>query len=187
MPGSQNRDRLINAMFLVFFEVIHPALLDQLHDPTRIQVDTKADSLAVLGEMLDGKSQTSRPTRPEHQPVRTLGKIFVRKGIAEQLVIGPVILDYNATFRNSRRSAGFKHVSRLVGVPFWNPPSYGATTQPLVFKMRKFFEIVKRLHISQRIEFKFSFLLKPEGASGILTKMPMHRFQGMFIESIPGI
>ena len=60
VPGAEDRDRLIDAVLLVRFEVLHPALLDQLDDPPRIEIDAEADAAAVLGEMLDRQPQPPR-------------------------------------------------------------------------------------------------------------------------------
>src|SRR5690606_40460135 len=40
---------LIDAVLFVGFEVIHPALLDELDDPPGVEVDTKANPTAKLG------------------------------------------------------------------------------------------------------------------------------------------
>ena len=49
VPGREDRQRLVDAVLLVRFEVLHPALLDQLHDPPRIEVDAEADAAADTG------------------------------------------------------------------------------------------------------------------------------------------
>ena len=63
---------------LVRFEVLAPALLDQLDDPARIEIDAEADAAAVLGEVLDRQPQPPRPGRAEHQPVRALREELFR-------------------------------------------------------------------------------------------------------------
>src|SRR5690606_12325051 len=72
VTGRQDRDRLIDAVLLVLFEVFHPPLLDQLHDPARIEIDAEADAAAILTQMLDRQTQPTRTRRTEHQPVRPL-------------------------------------------------------------------------------------------------------------------
>ena len=70
VAGAENRDRLIDAMLLVRFELLHPAFFDELDDPARIEIDAEADAAAMLGQMLDGQPQPPRAGRAEHQPVR---------------------------------------------------------------------------------------------------------------------
>ena len=84
VPGGEDRERLVDAVLLVRFEVLHPALLDELDDPPRIEVDAEADAAAILGQMLDRQPQPPRAAGAEHQPVRPLGKILVGQRVAEQ-------------------------------------------------------------------------------------------------------
>ena len=74
VAGAEDRDRLVDAMLLVGFEVLHPALLDQLDDPARIEIDAEANAAAMLGQMLDRQPQPPRARGAQHQPVRALGK-----------------------------------------------------------------------------------------------------------------
>ena len=72
VAGAEDRDRLVDDVVLVGLEVIHPALLDQLDDPARIEIDREADAAAVLRQMLDRQPQPARTARPQHQPVGAL-------------------------------------------------------------------------------------------------------------------
>ena len=78
VAGAKDRQRLVDAVLLVRFEVLHPALLDELDDPARIEIDAEADAAAMLGQVLDRQPQPPRAGRAEHQPVRALGKVLRR-------------------------------------------------------------------------------------------------------------
>src|SRR5207245_7902721 len=43
--------------------MLHPAFLDQLHDPSGIEVDAQADSAAELGQVLDRQPQSRSEER----------------------------------------------------------------------------------------------------------------------------
>ena len=88
--GRQDRHRLIDDVLLVGLEVLHPALLDELDDPARIEIDAEADAAAVLAQVLDRQPQPARAGRAEHQPVRSLGEVLVGQRVAEHLVVDPV-------------------------------------------------------------------------------------------------
>ena len=57
-------------MFLVGLQVLHPALLDELDHPARVEIDAEADAAAMMGQVLDRQTQPPRAGRAEHQPVR---------------------------------------------------------------------------------------------------------------------
>ena len=71
VAGAEDRDRLVDAMLLVGFELLHPALLDQLDDPPRIEIDAETDAAAMLGQVFDRQPQPPRAGGAEHQPIRT--------------------------------------------------------------------------------------------------------------------
>ena len=56
----KNRDGLIDDVILVSVQVFAPALLDQLDHPSRIEIDTEADSAADLREVFDAEAETAR-------------------------------------------------------------------------------------------------------------------------------
>ena len=66
MAGGEDCDRLIDTMFLVFFQVLHPAFFDQLHDPAGIEVDAEADAVPMLGQVLNRQSQTAGAAGAKH-------------------------------------------------------------------------------------------------------------------------
>ena len=115
VPGAEDRDRLIDAVLLVRFEVLHPALLDELDDPPRIEIDAEANAAAMLGQVLDRQPQPPRAGRAEHQPVRAQRKILLRQRVAEQRVVDAKVFDRDAALRDAGRAARFEHVDRLVG------------------------------------------------------------------------
>ena len=121
MSRGQHGDSLVDAVLLVFFQVFHPSLFDQLDDPARIQVDAETDAAAMLSQMLDGQSQPTRSARTEHQPVGSLGKVLVRQGVAEKFIVFPMIFNHHTALRNSRGAARFKHKRRLAGMSLWAP------------------------------------------------------------------
>src|SRR4029079_17951867 len=61
--GLQNGDRLLDHVILVGLQMLAPALLDQLDDPSRVEIDAKADAAAILRQMLDGETQPARTRR----------------------------------------------------------------------------------------------------------------------------
>ena len=83
VAGAEDRDRLIDDVILVGLQVLGPALLDQLDDPARIEVDAEADAAAMLRQVLDRQPQPARAGRAEHQPVRALRKLVVGQRVAE--------------------------------------------------------------------------------------------------------
>ncbi len=69
VAGGEHGNRLIDAVLLIFFQVIHPALFDELDHPPRIEVDAKADAATVLRQVLHSQTQPPRATGAEHQPI----------------------------------------------------------------------------------------------------------------------
>src|SRR5260221_14167238 len=117
-------------MFLVGAQVLHPAFLDELDHPARVEVDAEANAAAILAQMLDGQSQPPRSGWPEHQPVSALGEILLRKTFAEHLVIDAKVVHDDTTLGNPGRAAGFEYEDRLL-LPLLPlpppPPSPGQT------------------------------------------------------------
>ena len=84
VPGREDRQRLVDAVLLVRLQVLHPALLDELDDPPRIEIDAEADAAAVLARCSTASRSRRGPLGPEHQPVGPLGKILVGQRVAEK-------------------------------------------------------------------------------------------------------
>ena len=75
VPGREDRDGLVDAVLLVRFQVLHPALLDQLDDPARIQVDAEADAAAILRQVFHRQPQSRAvPTGPASASSTLVGK-----------------------------------------------------------------------------------------------------------------
>jgi hypothetical protein len=146
------RDRLVDAVLLVGLQMLHPALLDQFDHPAGIEVDTEADTAAILGEVLNREPEPPRPGRPEHQPVGSRRKKLLGQCVAEHLVVGAEVAGVVSRFRDAGRAAGLEDVGRLVGQTFRHPATDRAAAQPLVFKRRKLFQVVEAFHLGERIE-----------------------------------
>ena len=162
MVGRQDCDCLVDAMLLVLFKMFHPSLLDQFDHPTRVEVDTEANSSSILAEVFNGKSQATGAGGAEHQPIRTFRKIFVGKGVAKEFVIDPEVIDHNAAFGDSCRPTGLEDVGRFSCEAFWNPAFNRATAEPLVFEHRELLQVIKAFDFFERIKFQFRFFSKPE-------------------------
>src|SRR5437588_326675 len=64
--GGEDGDGLIDDVVLIRLQVLHPAFLDDLDDPARVEIDAEADAAAELGEMLDRQAQAARARGAEH-------------------------------------------------------------------------------------------------------------------------
>ena len=87
VAGREHRHRLVDHVFLVQLELVHRAALDELDDPTRVEVDAEADAAAVLAEVLDCEPESAGAGRTEHQPVRALREVRVGQRLGEALVV----------------------------------------------------------------------------------------------------
>jgi hypothetical protein len=181
---GEDCDRLIDAMLLVGFEVLHPALFDELDDPPRIEIDAKADTAAELGQMFDRQAQAARTARAEHQPVRSFGKILFGQCAGKNLVVSPVVLDYNAALGNARRAAGFEDVRRLARKGLGNPAAGGPAAKPFVLEQRKFLDIRVAFDFLERVEFQLALLAQPERAAGRFVKVMLNDFVRVLIELV---
>ena len=136
--GLQDRHRLIDDVVLVGLQVLAPALFDQLDDPPGIEVDAEADAAAaVLREVLDREPQAARPRRPQHQPVGASREEFIRQRVAEDLVVGPEVVDRHAGFRGAGRPARFENEHRFALEPLRDPPLHRTAAQRLVLELRR--------------------------------------------------
>jgi hypothetical protein len=123
-------------MLFVCFELLHPALFDELDHPSRIEVHAKANSAAMLAQVFHGKPQPSRARRAQHQPVGAFRKLFIRQRLAEHFIVNAEILDGEPALWNSSGAPGFKNEERFASETFWQP-ALQRTAQPLVFKRRE--------------------------------------------------
>ena len=57
--------------------MLAPALLDQLDDPSGIEIDAEADAAAVLAQVLDGSRSRRGPDGPSISQFAPFGKVFV--------------------------------------------------------------------------------------------------------------
>ena len=137
--------------------------------------------------MFDGKSQTTRAGRTKHQPVGSTRKVLVRQRFAEVFVIDPVILDDDPRFGNSRRSAGFKNVSRFTCQPLRHPLIKRASSEVFVFEQRKSLHVLKALDVFPRIEVEGLCFFEPVVAAGFRVEVPFDTFANMGIELFFGI
>ena len=181
MSRGQHSDRLIDAMLLVLFQVFHPPLLDQLHDPARIQIDAETDAAAMLCQVLDRQTQATGSRGAQHQPVRTFGEVLVRQRVAEQLVIPPMILDHHTAFRNASCAARLENVDRFPRMPCRNPTADRTAAEPFIFEIGKLLQVVERLHVLQRVEAQLRLLFQPKRAARLVAEVPMHRAKGVLV------
>src|SRR5262249_16929738 len=186
VPGRENRDRLVDAMLFVGFQVLHPALFDELDDPPRIQIDAKADTAAELSQVLDGQSQPPRAAGAEHEPVGALGKILFGQCAGEYLVVGPVVLDDHTTLRNAGGAARFEDVRWLACEGFGNPATGRPAAKPFVLEEWKLLNVRVALHFLEWVEFQLALLAQPKRTAGRFVKVMLNDFVGVLIELILG-
>ena len=184
VAGAQNRDRLIDAVLLVRFEVLRPALLDELDDPPRIEIDAEADAAAILSQVLDRQPQPPRTRGAQHQPVGALGEILFRQRRGKQLVVGAEVVDRDPALGNARGAARFEHVDRLVGKRLGHPPPHRSAAQPFVLERLEFLQVVERADLFQRIELQLRGVFQPKRAAGRLVKVPLHGLIGMRVQGL---
>lgn len=186
MAGGENRHRLVDDVIGIRLHAGDVTLLQELHDPARIEVHAEADAAAILREVFDRESQSAWAGGAEHQPVRAARKVFVRQRVAEILVVGPVVLDDHAALGNAGRAAGLEDVHRLVGKSFRNPTADRAATKPLVLEVRELLQILETVDLFERVEFELTFLFQPERATGLIAEVPADGLAGVFVEQFLG-
>src|SRR5262249_31266560 len=130
-------ERLHDDVLFIALHLGHVAALDELDNPTRIEVHAETDAAAILRKVLDGQAQATRAAGAEHQPVGTLGKELVGQCGAEGFVIGAKIVNVDAGLGDSSGTTSFKNIYGLVCIRFRNPPANGSTAQPFVFEEAK--------------------------------------------------
>src|SRR2546426_10063234 len=114
--------------------MLHPSFFDELHNPARIEIDTKANAAAILAEMLDGQAQTSWTRWPKHEPIRAFGKVLIGKSFAENLIVDAKIFNVDAGFGDAGGAAGFESIDRLMSQGLGDPASNRAASEPFVFE-----------------------------------------------------
>ncbi len=182
VTGLEYRDRLIDDVALVGLEVIHPAFLDELDDPSRIEIDAERDAAAELREMLDRQSKTAGTRGAQHQPVRAFREVLVRQRRAEQLVIGAEILERHAGLRNARRAAGLEHIRRLAGESLRDPALHGTAAQPFVLECRKPRQVAEPADLLPRIPSELVCVVEPERRPRRRIEMPIDDVANMRVE-----
>src|SRR5262245_51802722 len=173
-------------MLLVRLEMFHPALIDQLDYPARVEVDAEADATAMLTEMLDGQAEAPWSGRPEHQPVRTLGKVLLWESLAEQLVIGAKVVGRHTTLRHAGSPARFEHVDRLVSVRLWHPAPHGPAAQPIVLAQAELAQVLESADIFSWVKAQLGSKLQPKRRSGVGIEVPAHDVAHMCVELFTG-
>src|SRR2546429_9976678 len=121
-------------MFLICLQVLHPALLDELHHPARIEIETEADAAAELAEMLDGESQSARAGGAEHHPVGALREELVRQTLTEYLVVDPQVFADDAALGNTSGAAGLEDVDRFLVQRLGDEAPHRSSAQPAVLE-----------------------------------------------------
>ena len=166
--------------------MFHPATLDELDDPARIQIDAEADAATKLRQVLHGQPQPPRTRRAQHQPVRPGWKILIRQRAAEQLVVGAKVVDGDAALGHARGAAGLEHVNRLVGAGLGHPAADRPATQPLVLERLELAKVVKRADILERVEFQPRGVIEPERAARRGMEVPLHDLVRMRVQLLAG-
>src|SRR4030095_792643 len=101
MTRLQNHDRLVDAVILVCLEMLGPALLDKFDHPAGVKIDAKADSSSILGQVFHRQAQAPGTGGPDHQPVRSFGKVLVGERCAEDLIIDAKVVECDTRLGNT--------------------------------------------------------------------------------------
>ena len=174
-------------MLLVRFQVLGPALVDELDHPARIEVDAEADASSVLGEVLDGQAQAPGTRRAEHQPVGPPGEVLLGKVVAEELVVGAEVVYRDAALGDSSCSTGLEDVDGLVGEGLGHPAADRPAPQPRIFEEGELPQILKTLDVFARIEVQLFLKLQPERRAALGIEVPLHDLPDVGIECLPGL
>ena len=187
VPGREDRERLVDHVVLVGLEVLHPALLDQLDHPARVEVDAEADAATVLAQVLYGQAQPARARGAEHQPVGARREVLVRQVGAEQFVVGAEVVQGHPALRDARGAAGLEHVDRIVGHRLRHPAPHRAAAQPLVLERRELAQVGETGDVAARVEVELRGEVQPEGRAGLRVKVPLHHVADVGVELLPGL
>src|SRR3954468_19060007 len=102
----QLRESLLNYMLLVLLRHFWLAHLDQLNDPTRIEINHEADAAAVLRQVFHGQAERAGAGWTKRQPIRIAWKELLGKRIAESLVIDAKVIDADARLGHTGAATG---------------------------------------------------------------------------------
>src|SRR5579875_2814837 len=174
-------------MILISFQMFHPAFFDKFDDPTRIEINAKTDTAAILAQMFDGQTQPTGTRRAEHEPIGPLGEIFVRQRITKHFVIDAEIVLDDAAFGNAGGAAGLENISWSILKRFGYPTAYRPAPQPFVLEEAKQFQIIEGLHILKRIKLKRFGAFQPERRAGFGVKVPLNNFTHMSIKTFTSL
>src|SRR6266568_1449000 len=131
---AEQRQALLNDVLLVLFGHLCLALLDELYDPTRIQIHHKANAAPILGQVFDSQTQTPRPGWPKRQPISARRKKLVGQVGAEGFVVEAKVLDVDSGLRHTSTPTRLESIDWPAGITFWHPATHRTSAQPLVLK-----------------------------------------------------
>ena len=97
---------------------------DQAFHPAGIEVDMVTGTAPDMRQMFDGKTQTARPGRPQHQPVRASGKgagEFRIQILRKLLIVPQMVFPPDTLLGHSGRAAGLEDNKRPSGISLRNP------------------------------------------------------------------
>src|SRR6185369_13476862 len=127
----------------------------------------------MLREMFNREPQSSRPRRPDHQPVRAFRKELVRQRFAERLVVDSKIIDADTRLRHTGAASGFEDVYRAIRISLWHPSANRSSAQPFILKKPEPRQIVVRFDFNARIPIELFRVVEPERASGLGVEVPL--------------
>ena len=131
----ENEQGLIDHMLHVILGLIHFLVGDDLLHPARIKIDEVARATHVVGEVLDGESQTSRAGRTHHEPVSTSGKGFGIERLGKLLVVDFVVVPLDALFGHSGGSPRFEDVEGAIAIGLGHPLFMGKLSQQFAIEV----------------------------------------------------
>src|SRR6185503_21316053 len=99
---------LLDDVLLVLLSHLRLAHLDQLDDPARIEIDHKTDPAAMLRQVLDCQTQSTRAGWSKREPVSAAREELFRESVAERFVVDAKVVNINTRLRHARAAAGFK-------------------------------------------------------------------------------
>src|SRR5262249_20133121 len=106
----QYRHTLIDDVIHISTRDIELLLRNNLLHPTRIEIDEVTGTATKVRQMLDGQTQTTRTSRPNHQPRSTTRKMFIRNFPGKLLVIDLVIIPADALFGHAGGATSFENI-----------------------------------------------------------------------------
>ena len=182
--GAQNGEGLVDDVGFVEFQFVERATLDQFVDPSGIEIDEKTNSPANLTQVFDSQTQAPRARRPQHQPIRPLGKCFFRKVVAEHFVVNLKIVLADPVFGHAGRATRFKDVRAFSLAPLGNPSAHGPAAQPFVLEMPEELQIAVSADFPTRIKAQAPRKVQPKWTTRVGIKMPCDHVAHMGIEDL---